>query len=415
MENLAAAGVRRKRSVLLHQLAGHDARRRRTTDARRRDLHRGAVRLPAAGRRASALRPAYGWNPELGLDQALLLLRLPGSADNSSRRGLSARGTPAGVRSWTRPRRTRRLGRLVHQPGSDRFSGADHFVVVTAADRSEVTFHDPQGHPYVVLPTPAFLSAWRAEAIGYLQDEAYVMRTAIRRTHDVAVQDALCALVRSQPARATGRSELPVPPTATQDFLTDFSIRVGARRRGDAARSLRSAGYDAVASCLDTQAATLGALQYPAMTGDRRVLVRMPPAPGASPRAAGAAGGRDRVATARSGGSAAPRPESLTSGLRRCVSVPGPVRLRPCGRCAGRGRLGRVPARRRSRPPAPCTSPAPSSCRLGSPRSNGAERSSSTPLHNGAEIAGPCLRWQVLAGCTDGGSRLRHVSRGDGR
>lgn len=87
------------------------------------------------------------------------------------------------------------MGRLVHQPGSDRFSGADHFVVVTAADRSEVTFHDPQGHPYVVLPTPAFLSAWRAEAIGYLQDEAYVMRTAIRRTHDVAVQDALCALV----------------------------------------------------------------------------------------------------------------------------------------------------------------------------------------------------------------------------
>ena len=114
----------------------------------------------------------YGWSPELGLDQALLLLGFQarrtthrdGDSALEALRQESALG-PVLVGPVD-------MGRLVHQPGSDRFSGADHFVVVTAADRSEVTFHDPQGHPYVVLPTPAFLSACRAEAIGYLQDEA---------------------------------------------------------------------------------------------------------------------------------------------------------------------------------------------------------------------------------------------------
>jgi predicted double-glycine peptidase len=136
----------------------------------------------------------YGWSPELGLDQALVLLGFQarrtthrdGDSALEALRQESALGPvlvgpvdgAAGTPTWQRPVQRR-----------------DHFVVVTAADRSEVTFHDPRGHPYVVLPTPAFLSAWRAEAIGYLQDEAYVMRTAIRRTHDVAVQDALCALV----------------------------------------------------------------------------------------------------------------------------------------------------------------------------------------------------------------------------
>jgi hypothetical protein len=234
----------------------------------------------------------YGWNPDLGLDQALDLLDLKArrtthrdetSALEALRQELTRGPVLVGPVD---------MGLLAHQPGSDRASGADHFVVVTGADQRDVSFHDPQGHPYAVLPTAVFLDAWRADGIGYLQGESYAMRTGIERTRAVSPEQALTRLVPLAGDWAAGRSELPVPPgtiggaeayarlaevlqepaAETLDLLAEFGIRVGARRRGDAARCLRSVGYDAIAACLETQAVTLGGLQYAAVTGDGHTL-----------------------------------------------------------------------------------------------------------------------------------------------
>lgn len=90
-----------------------------------------------------------------------------------------------------------------------------------------------------------------------------------------------------------GRNELPVPPGTLggrpglerfaeqieEDFtekrrgmLIQFSIRVGARRKADAAHTLAQYGHQQAAAILQTQARILGGLQYPAMTSDTRAL-----------------------------------------------------------------------------------------------------------------------------------------------
>ena len=227
-----------------------------------------------------------GWNPDLGLDQAIELLgyaaeRTTHTDDHEAlaelRNALEVGPVMAGPLD---------MGLLAHQPGSDRASGADHFVLVTSADTETVAFHDPQGHPYATLPTSVFLAAWRGEQIGYL-DAPYAMRTYMRRVRDITETEALREMLPLAREWTRGR-DLPTPPGTLGgadgyhalaalvrnpepdllSMLAHFSIRVGARRRGDAAHCLRSIGHPEAASCLEAQAVELGRLQYASVVGD---------------------------------------------------------------------------------------------------------------------------------------------------
>ena len=108
-----------------------------------------------------------GWDPGIGLDAAIGLLgwtcRRSGGgpgADAAARLGEASQSRPllAGPLEF---------GLLVHHPDSGTAIGSDHYVVVTGVEDGMVRFHDPHGHPYATLPTGDFLTAWRADSIGY--------------------------------------------------------------------------------------------------------------------------------------------------------------------------------------------------------------------------------------------------------
>ena len=234
---------------------------------------------------------AYGWDPDLGLDQALTLLGYTWQAHtfqnekdalNALKEQVSA-SSPVFVGPLD-------MGLLKHQPESDRASGADHFVAVLDVKGGRVHLHDPQGHPWAALPEEVFLEAWKAEQIGYGQP--YAMRTDFRRVREVKVPDALRALLPEAAKWAAGR-DLPVPPgtlggraglerlaqMVEQDFndglrgmFIHFSIRGGARRKTYAAAALALIGETETAKVLQTQARVLGSLQYPAVQRDTSTL-----------------------------------------------------------------------------------------------------------------------------------------------
>jgi hypothetical protein len=122
----------------------------------------------------------YGWNPDLGLDQAIELLgyRCRGTTHKTAADALA--GLESALAAGPVLVGPVDMGLLAHQPGSDRAAGADHFVVALASGEGSIRFHDPQGHPHAVLPTEVFLDAWRAEQIGYLAEDAFVMRNRLR-------------------------------------------------------------------------------------------------------------------------------------------------------------------------------------------------------------------------------------------
>lgn len=232
----------------------------------------------------------YGWNPNLGLDQALGLLGYTWQSH-------TAKSAPEALAALKRALQAGPvfigpldMGLLLHQPGSDRPSGADHYVVALAVEGGAVIMHDPQGHPWASLPAGAFCAAWQADRIGYGQP--YAMRTDFVRVREVDPLDAVRASLPLAAAWARGRG-LPVPPgtlggraglerlaeraerqldPGLQQMLSGFSLRLGARRRADAAQNLQAAGEVELALRLQDQARVLGALQYPAVTGDGQAL-----------------------------------------------------------------------------------------------------------------------------------------------
>lgn len=228
-----------------------------------------------------------GWHPDTGLDQALELLgwrsdrETFASGDEAFRRLVElCAGGPVFVGPLE-------LGLLLHQPGADRPLGADHFVTVLSAGPDGVTMHDPQGHPYAWLPADAFLAAWGSDTIAYASGR-FSLRTGFRRVAERTVRDALQDLIPLAHRWATnggdngggnsgglraladaadaglGAPALPV--------LQSFSLRLGARRRVDAATAL--AGWPAVAAVLDRQARTLGRAQLAAVRDDGAELAR---------------------------------------------------------------------------------------------------------------------------------------------
>lgn len=226
-----------------------------------------------------------GWDPDAGLDQALALLGWDcdretfTSAEEAFERleALCADG-PVFVGPLE-------MGLLLHQPGSDRPIGADHFVAVLDVGVDGVTMHDPQGHPYAWLPRHAFAAAWGSDTIGYGTGR-FPLRCNFRRVSARTPEDAVRDLVplAHQWARgdhATGeqtvdvlrgladRADLGLCVPALP-VLQSFSLRLGARRRVDAAGELHA--WPEIASVLVRQARALGKAQYAAVREDRAVL-----------------------------------------------------------------------------------------------------------------------------------------------
>ena len=236
---------------------------------------------------------AIGWDPNLGLDQALTLLGYTWQTQSfpTEKAALQAlteelkHGKPVFVGPID-------MGLLKYQPESDRATGADHFVAVLSIENDLIHMHDPQGHPWAALPTSGFLKAWKAEEIGY--GEPYSMRTGFQRVREVSPSQALAELLPLAASWAKGR-DLPVPPGTLggraglerlalhieQDFTEDlrgmliqFGIRVGARRKADGAYALDLIGQKDIADLLQKQAQILGALQYPAVARQTQELAK---------------------------------------------------------------------------------------------------------------------------------------------
>ncbi|MEO3766863.1 hypothetical protein [Streptomyces sp. B8F3] len=233
----------------------------------------------------------YGWDPEIGLDDAVPLLGLRcdhtsgGSADEAMARlrAACARG-PVLVGPVD-------MGLLLYHPGTPwgpSAGGNDHYVVVLAADDEAVLLHDPHGHPYATLPVDEFLASWRAEAVDYTA-EPYVMRAGFERIRTVTAEDAVRAALPGAAAWLAGRADRAVPPgtvggakalerlaaeagagldAGVRGLLEGFAVRVGARRLADASAYVRRAGLVGAAGVLEEQARLLGAVQYPLVRGD---------------------------------------------------------------------------------------------------------------------------------------------------
>ncbi|GHJ44154.1 hypothetical protein Cs7R123_14960 [Catellatospora sp. TT07R-123] len=224
----------------------------------------------------------YGWDPDQGLDTAIGLLGWTclreGADDEQAALGrlrTAAQDGPVLAGPVE-------MGWLRHLPGMNGPIESDHFVSVLAVGDGLVEFHDPHGHPYATLPVADFLTAWRADTIGY-RTQAYTMRSGFQQLRAVTAEAALRASLPAARAWLHGRTDLPVPPgtlggaAAAERFaqlaeaglapglrahLMWFAVRVGARRLADAATALSGLGLAAAAAVATRQARLVGSLQY---------------------------------------------------------------------------------------------------------------------------------------------------------
>ena len=235
----------------------------------------------------------YGWDPNLGLDEALDLLgwdcRQVGAAgdgsDDAEKDGAAAltalRKALAAGPVLVGPME---MGLLRHHPemSGGHPIGSDHFVTAIDADEDLVRFHDPHGVPYATLATGQFLAAWRAETIDY-PHAPYTMRHNFRRSREITVEEAMRSAIPRWRAWLRGRDDLEMPPGSLagaegvhqlasmvgddlpadlHNHLVFFAIRVGARRLSDASDALARLGCDQAAVVAARQARLVGSLQH---------------------------------------------------------------------------------------------------------------------------------------------------------
>lgn len=230
---------------------------------------------------------AYGWNPEMGFDQALGAIGWASTVSRGGERDMAlARLVEAATMGpvWVGPLE---MGHLRHQPEMTGPIGADHFVVVLDVHDERVLVHDPQGYPYVQVPIDDFMAAWRAETVSY--GDPYTMRTDFVKIAEVADADAIRSIIPTAIERLSMRTGEEMPPgslgngeaaervaqmieggagAGLREHLIYFAIRVGARRLSDTADCLRLAGYTDAASIAANQARLVGSMQHPMVTGN---------------------------------------------------------------------------------------------------------------------------------------------------
>ncbi|MFC7327582.1 hypothetical protein [Marinactinospora rubrisoli] len=231
----------------------------------------------------------YGWNPDLGIDDALAVLGW--TAETTSEEDADAALDRLRARLADGPVLAGpvEMGLLRYQPGKTGPIGADHYLIVLAVDDEHVTVHDPQGYPYARSPLADFAAAWRADTIDY--GRPHTMRANFTRRTRVEPTDAIAASVPRAISWLAGEGARHAPPgglgngdaalalaervesgcdDALREHLVHFAVRVGARRLSDAAACLHLAGYTRAAGIAAEQARLIGAVQYPLVTGDDR-------------------------------------------------------------------------------------------------------------------------------------------------
>ncbi|MBP2326952.1 hypothetical protein JOF56_007337 [Kibdelosporangium banguiense] len=232
-----------------------------------------------------------GWDPGIGLDAAINLLgwtcqKSSGGSGTDAAKRLREAGPSHPLLAGPVE-----FGLLLHIPGSGTAIGSDHYVVVTGVENNIVRFHDPHGHPYATLPINDFITAWRAESIGYATEQ-FTARTDFQQVRAV---DNATALRRSLPAAArwlAGEANPPVSSSAAalerlaelvenglepsqHGHLSHFAIRVGARRLNDAATCLSLIEQHKAADIAGSQAQLIGAMQHPLVTDDRTTVAQL--------------------------------------------------------------------------------------------------------------------------------------------
>jgi hypothetical protein len=229
----------------------------------------------------------FGWTPEAGFDSALdamgwtSTVTSGGRADDALDR---LRSSLVHGPIWVGPVE---MGWLRHQPGKEGPIGADHYVVVIGVENDRVQFHDPQGFPFATLPIGDFLTAWRAETIDY--GTPFTMRSGFRQVRPVEENDVIRSSLPAAikwlsvqdpqhlPEGTLGNGEAAemlanmIEAGCDEDLhahLIHFAVRVGARRLADAATCLCQIGRLDAAGIASEQAALVGALQFPLVTGE---------------------------------------------------------------------------------------------------------------------------------------------------
>ena len=229
-----------------------------------------------------------GWDPDQGLDQALRIMGVrherltfedAGDAVAALRR-LVVDG-PVFVGPLE-------MGLLRHQDGADWPIGADHFVAVLSVDAERVVMHDPQAYPFAALPIADFMAAWGSDTISYSQGR-FPLRTAFTAPSGTpeawvfaSLPDALAwaegtkAIPGFPPGNEAGLLELAEQARTsaisetTAEVLRSFTLRLGARRKSDAADALRH--HPELASLLRQQAVIVGGSQLDVINSDWRAL-----------------------------------------------------------------------------------------------------------------------------------------------
>lgn len=229
-----------------------------------------------------------GWDPDQGLDQALRTMGVdherrtfedPNEALATLRRLTTGGPVFAGPLE---------MGLLRHQEGSDRPTGADHFVAVLDVDDDRVMMHDPRGHPFATLPTEDFMAAWASDTIGYARGR-FPLRTGFTVPVGTAEEwvaaslpDSLTwaegdeAIPNFPPGNEQGLTELAEEAAThalsdlTADVLRNFFLRLGARRRSDAADALHN--VPELSALLREQGRLIGGGQLDAIDSDWTAL-----------------------------------------------------------------------------------------------------------------------------------------------
>jgi hypothetical protein len=227
-----------------------------------------------------------GWDPDLGLDQAIGLLgwtcrRTSGGTASEAVRRLREAAGPGPVLVGPVD-----VGLLLHQPwSSGAATGGDHWVVVLDVDDHHVLFHDPDGFPFAILPIDAFVAAWHAQLVECAG--SFTLRGDFRRTDEVdvvvALRDSLPEALRRLTGPAVHGAQAAVERLAVdveaglddrvRSHLTGFAVRVGARRLTDASLWLTELGETRAADVASRQAQLLGGLQYSLVAGDTATAV----------------------------------------------------------------------------------------------------------------------------------------------
>ncbi|MBA8906119.1 hypothetical protein [Aminobacter ciceronei] len=228
----------------------------------------------------------YGWDPEKGFEVALSALGWTSDVTQGGEAEEALARLKAALAAgpvWIGPVE---MGHLRHQPRMRGPIEADHYVVALEVDDESILMHDPQGYPYARLPLADFMAAWSAKTLIY--GTPYTMRTAFRRTADVAEVDMIRASIPSaiRWLSMAGEHDMPTGSSGNaaaaealarliergcgddlRSHMIHFAVQAGARRATDAATCLERAGYVEAARIAGRQARLIGALQYPLVAG----------------------------------------------------------------------------------------------------------------------------------------------------